>query len=136
MSHSELEPQVPANARLVSVDGKRYPLESAYLLARAEGGMAMSTLAQTFANPYAEPLEVVCTMPLPADGAVLGYTITIGERVVRSCFGDNHPRRSASVPRPDASAIDLSLSTCRHLRQVELAAEWQRYTTAGGCSQQ
>ena len=93
MSHVQLEPQVPA-ARLVSVDGKTYPLESAELKARAEGGMAMSTLAQTFANPYAEPLEVLYTLPLPADGAVLGYTITIGERVIR---GEVQPREKAAA---------------------------------------
>ena len=93
MSHVQLEPQVPA-ARLVSVDGKTYPLESAELKGRAEGGMAMSTLAQTFANPYAEPLEVLYTLPLPADGAVLGYTITIGERVIR---GEVQPREKAAA---------------------------------------
>ena len=94
MSHTELEPQIPASARLVSVDGKTYPLESAELKARAEGGMAMSTLAQTFANPYAEPLEVLYTLPLPADGAVLGYTITIGDRIIR---GEVQPREKAAA---------------------------------------
>ena len=94
MSHTELEPQIPASARLVSVDGKTYPLESAELKARAEGGMAATTLIQTFANPYAEPLEVLYTLPLPADGAVLGYTITIGDRVIR---GEVQPREKAAA---------------------------------------
>ena len=43
---------------LVTVDGRTFPLESASLKARAEGGIAATTLSQSFRNPYAEPLEV------------------------------------------------------------------------------
>ena len=68
---------------LVSVDGRAYPLRSAHVRARAEGGLALTTLVQEFHNPHAEALEVAYTMPLPADGAVLGYTITMGERIIR-----------------------------------------------------
>jgi len=70
--------QEPRSPALVSVDGRTYPLRSAHIRARAEGGLAQSTLIQEFANPYEEPLEVLYTMPLLADGAVLGYTIRIG----------------------------------------------------------
>jgi Ca-activated chloride channel family protein len=92
MSSSALEPLAPA-AALVSVDGKTYPLESARLLARAEGGVATTTLLQTFANPHPEPLEVLYTLPLPADGAVLGYTVRIGEKTIR---GEVQPREVAA----------------------------------------
>jgi Ca-activated chloride channel homolog len=68
---------------LVSVDGRTYPLKSASINARAEGGIAATTLAQTYENPYAEALEVLYTLPLPADGAVTGYTIRLGNRVIR-----------------------------------------------------
>ncbi|MHC4992111.1 MAG: VIT domain-containing protein [Planctomycetota bacterium] len=71
-----------ARARLVSVDGKEFPLRSATVTARAEGGVADTRLVQTYDNPYPEPLEVLYTLPLPADGAVVGYTITLGERVI------------------------------------------------------
>jgi Ca-activated chloride channel family protein len=67
---------------LVTVDGKTFPLKSAALEARAEGGLSESRLIQTYANPYDEPLEVLYTMPLPADGAVVGYTIKLGERII------------------------------------------------------
>lgn len=67
---------------LVSVDGREYPLRSATLRARAGAGVAATTLEQAFANPFAEPLEAIYTMPLPADGAVLGYRIRIGERTI------------------------------------------------------
>lgn len=92
MSSPILQQETVPSATLATVDGRLYPLESAHLSARAEGGFALSTLAQSFVNPYDEPLEVLYTMPLPADGAVLGYTITIGETVIR---GEVQPRESA-----------------------------------------
>lgn len=87
-----IQEQVAAPA-LVAVNGRTYPLESAHLVARAEGGMALSTLVQRFANPHDEALEVRYTMPLPADGAVLGYTVRVGERVIRA---EVQPREKAS----------------------------------------
>ena len=99
MSQLDLEQEAPVASRLVSVDGKTYPLESAQIIARAQGGFAMSTLAQVFANPYDEPLEVVYTLPLPADGAVLGYTVKVGERVIR---GEVQPREKAAAAYKEA----------------------------------
>jgi len=87
----QLEPQRAAS--LVAVDGRSYPLESAHLTARAEGGLAMSTLAQTYLNPHDEPLEVLYTLPLPADGAVLGYTVRIGEKLIHA---EVQPRERAT----------------------------------------
>jgi Ca-activated chloride channel family protein len=81
------------------VDGRTYPLRSAHIRAHAEGGLAQSTLIQEFANPYEEPLEVIYTMPLPADGAVLGYTIRIGERVIR---GEIEPRDQVEATYKEA----------------------------------
>jgi Ca-activated chloride channel family protein len=79
-------------AALVSVDGRTYPLESVRVTARAEGGVASTRLIQIFRNPHDEPFEVIYTLPLPADGAVLGYTIRMGERVIR---GEVEPREKA-----------------------------------------
>ncbi|MHC4210718.1 MAG: VIT domain-containing protein [Planctomycetota bacterium] len=79
---SVTQPRTAPAARLVSVDGREFPLEAAAITARAEGGLAESRLVQTYSNPHAEPLEVLYTMPLPADGAVVGYTITLGDRVI------------------------------------------------------
>ena len=70
-------------AGLVSVDGRTYPLKSARVEARAEGGVAATTFTQAYGNPYKEPLEVLYTLPLPASGAVTGYTIRLGNRVIR-----------------------------------------------------
>ena len=87
--------EVPAGRRgaaLVSVDGREYPLESAKVVAEASGGVAFSTLIQEYRNPYDEPLEVVYTLPLPADGAVIGYSMRVGGRVIR---GEVHSRDEA-----------------------------------------
>lgn len=77
---TETESGVAPRGGLTSVDGRAYPLEGAHLEGRAEGGLAFTTLRQRFLNPWAEALEVEYTLPLPADGAVLGYVVTVGER--------------------------------------------------------
>jgi Ca-activated chloride channel family protein len=87
-------PAGPRGAKLVSVDGRTFPLEAARVAARTSGALAFSTLVQTYRNPYAEPLEVVYTLPLPADGAVIGYTMRLGERVIR---GEVRPREEAKA---------------------------------------
>jgi Ca-activated chloride channel family protein len=96
MPSQVLAPQrdTPRAPILVSTDGRTYPLRSAHARARAEGGIAATTLVQEFSNPYDEPLEVSYAMPLPADGAVLSYTIKIGERIIR---GVVEPREKAEA---------------------------------------
>ena len=75
-------PEVKPATGLVAVDGRTFPLRQSRIAARAEGGVAATTLVQAYANPHAEPLEVIYTMPLPADGAVVSYTIRLGDRVI------------------------------------------------------
>src|SRR5207247_818104 len=70
-------------AGLVSVNGQTYPLKAARVEAHAEGGIVATTLTQAYGNPYEEPLEVLYTLPLPANGAVIGYVIRLGKRVIR-----------------------------------------------------
>jgi len=117
------EPRLPA---LVSVDGRIYPLSSAHIRCRAEGGLAQSTLIQEFANPYEEPLEVLYTMPLPADGAVLGYTIRMGERVIR---GEIEPRDQAEAIYKEAL---YSGRTAGLLEKEKLAVELPAGVSAAG----
>lgn len=71
-------------ARLVSTDGREYPLLGGNLRVRVVGGHAFTTLEQEFANPHTSPLEVRYLMPLPADGVVLGYDILIGDRRIHA----------------------------------------------------
>src|SRR5215471_7691143 len=95
----ETQPLSPPRPRLRSVDGRTYPLESARVTGRAEAGFAATTLVQRFSNSHDEALEVIYTLPLPADGAVLGYTVRMGERVIR---GEVQPREKAEAAYRDA----------------------------------
>ena len=101
----ESQAHAPAAPALVSVDGRSYPLRSGEVRAAAEGGLACTTLVQEFENPYDEPLEVHYTMPLPADGAVLGYLIRMGERVIR---GEIETRENAADAYKYARGVDLA----------------------------
>lgn len=77
------EPQLEKpQAGLVAVDGRSFPLESASIHASARGGIARTTLCQAFRNPHDEPLEVTYTLPLPADGAVVGFDIRVGDKLI------------------------------------------------------
>lgn len=94
-SHAMEVPAGPRGAALVSVDGRVYPLEAARVAAEASGGIAFSTLVQTYRNPYTEPLEVVYTLPLPADGAVIGYAMRLGSRIIRGEVRSREDARAA-----------------------------------------
>ena len=79
---------------LVSADGRTYPLRSDTLRTHASGGIAATILIKQFANPHDEPLEVIHNLPLPADAAVLGYTIHVSDRIIR---GEIEPREKAEA---------------------------------------
>lgn len=82
-AHTMSPAAAPSNgAILVATDGRTLPLRATSLDVRTGGGLARVVLAQTFANPHAEPLHVTYQVPLPADGAVSGYRFRIGERVI------------------------------------------------------
>ncbi|MBP7148712.1 MAG: VWA domain-containing protein [Acidobacteria bacterium] len=147
---------------LVAVDGKSYPLLAAQIRARAAGGLAETVLVQRFANPYPEPLEVVYTMPLPAEAAVLGYTIRLGERrivgeiesleIARAAYtkallegrtaGLFEQRRADTFVQklgslPPGVEVDVELRVLHPLafraRSAEAACEWEyRFPTVVG----
>lgn len=77
IQHPEL---YSSGARLVTPEGRALPLVGAALRADAGGGIARVVLTQRFRNPYAEPLTVTYSLPLPPDGAVSGFSFQIGER--------------------------------------------------------
>lgn len=70
-------------ARLVASDGKTLPLQGITLTSEAAGGIARTTLRQHFTNPYPNPLELTYAFPLPVDGAVAGYEIRAGDRLIK-----------------------------------------------------
>ncbi|CAN0547882.1 unnamed protein product, partial [Laminaria digitata] len=69
-------------ARLVSTDGLALPLQAAELEVDAKGGLARTVLTQTFVNPGSSPLHVQYLLPLPADGAVSGFSFKIADELV------------------------------------------------------
>jgi Ca-activated chloride channel family protein len=75
-------PNTSTGGRLVSVDGRALPLTQANLQADAIAGVVRVTLEQTFRNPHAEPLTVTYSLPLPADGAVSGFSFKVGGELV------------------------------------------------------
>lgn len=72
-----------SGARLVAADGRPLPLESTTLTSEAGGGLARTVLRQRFRNTENAPLEVTYLVPLPADGAVSGYSFELAEVVTR-----------------------------------------------------
>jgi Ca-activated chloride channel homolog len=73
-------PTIPmTGGRLVPSDAA-LALVSMHLSADACAGIARVVVEQRFRNPYSSPLAVTYTFPLPADGAVSGYSFRIGER--------------------------------------------------------
>lgn len=47
--------------------------------AQITGGIASTTLTQTFTNPYNRNMEAIYTFPLPAEAAVNGFTMLVGD---------------------------------------------------------
>src|SRR5262245_13584036 len=68
--------------RLVASDGRTLPLRSVKMSATARGGLARVVLEQRFVNSHPETLRVSYLVPLPADGAVVGYAFRLGDRRV------------------------------------------------------
>lgn len=75
---AQLEPS-SSGARLVATGGRELPLVHSALRAEAAAGIARVVLEQTFVNRHQEPLHVRYQLPLPADGAVSGFSFRIGE---------------------------------------------------------
>ncbi len=69
-------------ARLVDAAGRALPLEATSVTADAKGGLARVVLRQTFANRDRTPVHVHYLLPLPADGAVSGFSFLIGDNRV------------------------------------------------------
>jgi Ca-activated chloride channel homolog len=55
--------------------------------ADAGAGLARVVLEQVFVNSYAEPLHVTYLVPLPAEGAVAGYVVRVGDRRITGEVG-------------------------------------------------
>lgn len=74
--------QASCGGRLVAADGRELVLQGSSLAVDAGGGLARVVVEQRFANPHEEPLALVYQLPLPAEGAVSGFSFRIGEQHV------------------------------------------------------
>ncbi|MFT5682370.1 MAG: Ca-activated chloride channel family protein [Myxococcota bacterium] len=82
-----------AGCRLVSIDGRAIPLVGVHVSADAGGGLARVVVEQRFSNTHADPLTATYQLPLPADGAVVGFSFLIGERRIVGEIDRKHRAR-------------------------------------------
>ena len=92
----------PNGARLVSLTGEDLPLRGITLTGAAVGGIARTRLHQHFTNPYPIPLELTYAFPLPADGAVAGYEVRAGNRLIKGRI----ERRDDALARYEAARLE------------------------------
>ena len=102
VQHVTTAPFRSQGGRLVAPAGKELPLRAVELAAEAAGGIARTELRQVFSNPYDEPLKLTYQFPLPADGAVAGFEIRAGERVIRGEID----RREAARERYERAMVE------------------------------
>src|SRR5919204_423501 len=79
----------PADAPTVSA----LPLEHTTVDAHVLGVLASVAVTQRFANPFERATEIVYRFPMPHEGVVGGFELTIGERVVRGAVAETQQAR-------------------------------------------
>ncbi|NCG18142.1 MAG: VWA domain-containing protein [Rhodobacterales bacterium] len=79
--------------QLVAADGRELALSHVHLEATAGQGLACTIVRQTFHNPWSEPLQLHYLLPLPADGAVIDFAFTIGERRITGKVAEKQSAR-------------------------------------------
>ena len=72
---------------------RRLPLKHTHVKAQLTGFVAEVEVAQTFENPFTDPIEVVYVFPLPENSAVGAMRMKIGERIVRAKIEERHHAR-------------------------------------------
>lgn len=86
---------------LRSLDGRVFPLERVQVRTSIAGACAHTVIAQQFANPFDEALDVTWIFPLPGDGAIVSLELRAGDVVV---VGECHTRDAARTQFADARA--------------------------------
>jgi Ca-activated chloride channel homolog len=71
------------------------PLEAIDVRAAVAGLLARTELAQTFVNPYDEPIEATYIFPLPDRAAVTGFRMEVAGRVVEGVLEERAKARAA-----------------------------------------
>jgi len=71
-----------------------FPLEHTAVEAQVLGFVAQVRVAQTFNNPFTDPLEAVYVFPLPQNAAVGEMSIRIGDRLVKGIIKTREEARA------------------------------------------
>lgn len=79
---SPLELDLPGMSLLA--DDTEFPVTGMNINGNVDGDGIVWTLDATFTNPLDAPAEATFTLPLPHGGAVVGLTLTIGDRVIEA----------------------------------------------------
>jgi Ca-activated chloride channel homolog len=77
-----VEPRRTHDNAGASIAAIMFPLRHTDVHARVSGISAITTVTQTFDNPFDEPIDAVYVFPLGDGAAVTGYSIAIGERTI------------------------------------------------------
>ena len=69
---------------MVARSAVAFPLLEVVVRGQIVAGVASTLVRQRFGNPLSQPMEVICRLPLPPEGAVLGLTLRCGELSVQA----------------------------------------------------
>jgi Ca-activated chloride channel family protein len=97
-------PPTQGALRAKSADGSwvgKFPLEHTDVRGEIGGYLARTVVAQTFGNPFREPIEAVYAFPLPASAAVNDFVMEVGGRTI---VGIVRPREEAERIYEEARA--------------------------------
>ncbi len=94
-------------AKIENEAPRRFPLTRTAVDAEASAWLATTKMTQTYSNPLDRVVEAVYTMPLPADAAVTGFAMKIGDRRV---LGIVKPREQAEQIYAEARSRGLRAS--------------------------
>jgi Ca-activated chloride channel family protein len=97
MTEEEVSRCVPADDEpgfgALSTERGPLPLKAMAVHARIDGLLADVTLAQTFVNTHAEPLEATYIFPLPDRAAVTRFRMEVGGRVIEGALKERGAAR-------------------------------------------
>jgi Ca-activated chloride channel family protein len=108
----------PADAPGVSA----LPLEHTTVDVHVLGVLASVAVTQRFANPFERATEIVYRFPLPHEGVVGGFELTIGERSVRGVVAEaEQARRRYDEARATGHRAGLATQQRPNLYEVRIA---------------
>jgi Ca-activated chloride channel homolog len=81
-----------------------FPLRHTEVSAEIQGFVANVQVAQQFQNPFSHPIEAKYVFPLPHDGAVTDFMMTVGQRKIRGIIRE----------RKEAEEIYAAAKALRH----------------------